>query len=78
MCVKVVIWYGFVILLYAKQNEDGGPGQRKPSAASAIQQHLKPNEYVEFLPKLRTMKTQIALLKYFALMHTLHLLSGAN
>lgn len=69
-CLKVLIWLGFVIPVYTKQTEDGGSEQREPSTASAIQQHLKPNEYVEFLPELRTMKIQIALLKYFKLTHT--------
>lgn len=32
-----LVWFGFVILLYTKQTEDGGPVQRKPLAASAIQ-----------------------------------------
>lgn len=70
MHVKVLLCFGFVIWLYTKQTEDGGPGQRKPLAASAIQQHQKPSEDVKFLPELRTMKSQIALLKYFTQGHT--------
>lgn len=76
MHIKVL--FGFVIQCYTKQTEDGGPGQKKPSIASAIQQHQKPNENVKFLPELRTMKSQIALLKYFTHAQTLHLLNGAN
>lgn len=76
--VHIKVLFGFVIQHYTKQTEDGGPGQKKPSAASAIHQHQKPNPNVEFLPELRTMKSQIALLKYFTHAHTLHLLNGAN
>lgn len=39
-------------------------GRWNPPAASALEQQQKTNEYVEFLPELRTMKTRIALLKY--------------
>lgn len=72
------VLFCFVIHLYYKKTEDSGPGQKKPSTASAIQQHQNPNENGKFLPELRTMKSQIALLKYFTHAHTLHLLNGMN
>lgn len=75
-----LVWFGYLTACQAKKKKkkDGGPGQKKPSAASAAQQHQKPNENVQLLPELRTMKSQIALLKYFTQAHTLHLLNGAN
>lgn len=71
-------WFCFVIHLYYKKTEESGPGQKMPLTASAIQQHQKPNENVKFLPELRTMKSQTALLKYFTRAHTLHFLNGMN
>lgn len=49
----------------------------------SLQQHLQYSNItnlmsMEFLPELRTMKSQTALLKYFTFTHTLYLLSGAN
>lgn len=40
---------GFVLLINSiPSKQDGSLGQKKPSAASAIQQHQKPNENVKF------------------------------
>ena len=65
--------------LSTKQTEDGGPGQRKPLAATTLQQHQKPSETVEFLPELRTMKKpNLPIQVPHACAHTLHLLNGAN
>lgn len=83
--VTVLVWFGLVIRRPTKQTKDGSPGQKKPLVAFAIQQHQKPNENVQFLPELRSsfhavpsMKSQIALVKYFTHAHALHLLNGAN
>lgn len=54
-----LVWFGYLTAHQAKKKKDGGRGQKKPSAASAAQQHQKPNENVQFLPELRTMKSQI-------------------
>lgn len=44
--------------------------QRKPLAASAIEQYQKPNEDVKLHPEKRTMESQIVLLKDFTHAHT--------